>query len=583
MKKFNQLVLILPFVLLCGTDIHSQINSTKSDPAIRQYFDIVRNTFKGKQSFQVTGYVEQYFRLPGNSGFNKSINHVVSHLKKVGYKLETEAKPYDRLIYRVEKRAMIGKAWEPIDASLYVEGEKTPLLSFSTNRNMIAINSFPTPKEGINADVVYLPDIQSLEKETVKDKIVFSDKINSAQLFEKAVREKGAIGILVYRMSAITKPQQNVNLIQFGRIPQDENRKSFCIFMSFQAKERLKKAIQVGKTKINIFIETKLYQSEELTLIAEIRGSSNPNERFVFSAHVQEPGANDNASGVGCLTEIATAAALLIKLGKINPKRTLTFLWGDEFISTRRYIQDDAERAKAILWGMSLDMVGEDINKTGGTFLIEKMPDPSAIWTRGNDKHSEWGDKVLADSNLFPHYFNDFVINRFSEQGKFANWTVNTNPYEGGSDHTPFVNARIPGVLAWHFTDMFYHTDGDRMENVSQATLRNVGIAALVIALTLTSADETITRAIIDEVEEAAKRRLTTELALSKQMLSEGKSKVEELKILETWGKWYVTALQSTLEIPVEDASLQLKNYVQESTNRIKDLVNEYINQLEKM
>ena len=32
---------------------------------------------------------------------------------------------------------------------------------------------------------------------------------------------------------------------------------------------------------------------------------------------------------------------------------------------------------------MSLDMVGEDVKKTGGSFLIEKMPDPSAIWTRG--------------------------------------------------------------------------------------------------------------------------------------------------------------------------------------------------------
>ena len=26
-----------------------------------------------------------------------------------------------------------------------------------------------------------------------------------------------------------------------------------------------------------------------------------------------------------------------------------------------------------------LDMVGEDTEKTGGTFLIEKMPDPSAV------------------------------------------------------------------------------------------------------------------------------------------------------------------------------------------------------------
>lgn len=52
-----------------------------------------------------------------------------------------------------------------------------------------------------------------------------------------------------------------------------------------------------------------------------------------------------------------------------------------------------------------------------------------------------------------PHYFNDFIINTFKQQGEFANWKVNNNPFEGGSDHTPFLRADIPGLLLWHFTD----------------------------------------------------------------------------------------------------------------------------------
>ena len=36
-------------------------------------------------------------------------------------------------------------------------------------------------------------------------------------------------------------------------------------------------------------------------------------------------------------------------------------------------------------------MTGEDTTKTGGTFLIEKGPDPSAVWERPSDPHSEWG------------------------------------------------------------------------------------------------------------------------------------------------------------------------------------------------
>jgi len=80
---------------------------------------------------------------------------------------------------------------------------------------------------------------------------------------------------------------------------------------------------------------------------------------------------------------MARLTAQLVTAKQIAPQRTITFLWGDEIISTGRYIRDDSVRAKGIKWGLSLDMVGEDVQKTGGSFLIEKMPDPSAIWTRG--------------------------------------------------------------------------------------------------------------------------------------------------------------------------------------------------------
>jgi aminopeptidase YwaD len=158
---------------------------------------------------------------------------------------------------------------------------------------------------------------------------------------------------------------------------------------------------------------------------------------------VQEPGANDNATGVGTLAEMARTTATH-PAKKFEPKRTITFLWGDEIVSTGRYIKEDSVRAKGIKWGLSLDMVGEDVTKTGGTFLIEKMPDPSAIWTRGKDKHTEWGGRPLQESDMFPHYFNDLVLNRCMQQGKTNGWVVKSNPFEGGSDHTPFLKPKFP-------------------------------------------------------------------------------------------------------------------------------------------
>jgi hypothetical protein len=96
------------------------------------------------------------------------------------------------------------------------------------------------------------------------------------------------------------------------------------------------------------------------------------------------------------------------------------------------------------------------------------------VWTRGDDRHSEWGGRPLTVEEIRPHYLNDYVLARARAQAALTGWVVRTNPFEGGSDHTPFLSAGKPGLLLWHFTDVFYHTDNDRLDKVSPRTLENV-------------------------------------------------------------------------------------------------------------
>ena len=58
-----------------------------------------------------------------------------------------------------------------------------------------------------------------------------------------------------------------------------------------------------------------------------LKGSNSQKERLVFSAHIQEPVTNDNATGVGVALEMASLTAKFIKQKQYQPKRTLTFLW----------------------------------------------------------------------------------------------------------------------------------------------------------------------------------------------------------------------------------------------------------------
>jgi hypothetical protein len=222
------------------------------------------------------------------------------------------------------------------------------------------------------------------------------------------------------------------------------------------------------------------------------------------------------------------------------------------------------------MWGLSLDMVGEDTKKTGGTFLIEKMPDPSAVWTRGADRHTEWGGSPLAKDRIVPHYFNDFLLDRALDQASTNGWVVNTNPFEGGSDHSPFLAAKKPGVLFWHFTDEFYHTDGDNILMVSPATLKNVGVTALVSALSLTSADGAMARNLVSQVESDAIRRLDTEFALSQKAVAEGKSRATETEILQTWTDYYVGAIDAMRDIEVGGSSAQTIRAIDDAKARVR-------------
>jgi hypothetical protein len=490
------------------------------------------------------------YRVPGNESFDGAIYKVVEVLQGVGFVEEGEAEEGSLLTYRIETREMSRPAWDPIRASLQIVGQSDPLMTLSSNINLMAAYSHSTPPEGVEAELVDVgrgtpEDYSGVD---VAGKIVMGDG-STGQLFRSAVQERGALGVLAYRLASYSNPEVNRDISAMSSIGYDEDAESWGLALSLNARNALREALADGPVRVKVEVESRLYPSEELTLVAEVRGQTAPEERFVFSAHVQESGANDNATGVASLAEIARALAEGVNSGALQPHRTISMIWGDEITSTRRFLEDDPERTQGVVWGMSLDMVGEDTEKTGGTFLIEKMPDPSAIWTRGEDSHTEWGGRPMTAEQMTPHYFNDFVLNRCLDQAAETGWVVKTNPYEGGSDHVPFLRAGVPGLLLWHFTDQFYHTSGDRLEMVSAETLENVSVCAAVSAMALTTADAELAGFFIDELEAAAVDRIGKELVLSREVLAQGGDLEEERLILQTWTDWYLAAVDTARDM----------------------------------
>jgi aminopeptidase YwaD len=548
-------------VLTGGTSPVGEAAPADPPPAVARLFSLVRPEFSGDRALTTVAFVEQRWRWPGNRPFDESIDHVAEQLRAAGYVDEKSASPTDRLTFRIESRSMSVPAWEPLDASVTIVGSSAPILRFATNRNMLAVNSSSTPDDGVEAEVVSVGkgDGGTFDRVPLRGKIVFGDM--SVGRLSSEARKRGALGVLAYAMPPYTKPETHRTSIQFSSIQADTTAKAWGVLVSYDAREALQRALAAGPVRVRVMTRSRFSPSAERTVIADIRGAEKPNERFVFSAHVQEPGANDNASGVGTQVEMARVAATLVRSGKVNPRRSITFIFGNEIAATRRYLQDPA-RAETVRWGVSLDMVGEDTEKTGGTFLIEKMPDPSAVWTRGDDHHTEWGGSALREDQLTPHFFNDFVLRRCLDQAAVTGWVVRTNPFEGGSDHVPFLDAKKPGLLFWHFTDVYYHTDNDRLPNVSPREMTNVGVSALVSALTLASADGPTARALVTEVERAATARLDAEAALSRAAIAAGGDRGKEQTILSAWANWYRNAIGTMAEIEVGGSSPETKRAI---------------------
>ncbi|HEU4787757.1 MAG TPA: hypothetical protein VFS57_10120, partial [Gemmatimonadaceae bacterium] len=133
------------------------------------------------------------------------------------------------------------------------------------------------------------------------------------------------------------------------------------------------------------------------------------------------------------------------------------------------------------------------------------------------------------------------------------------------------LEFKKPGALFWHFTDVYYHTDGDRLDKVSVRELTNVGIAALSSVLTLVSADGPTARALVGEVERAAMARLDTELGLSRTAVAAGAPRASEEDILRTWTDYYVAALHTMTDIEVGSSSKETLSAIDAAAARVKE------------
>jgi aminopeptidase YwaD len=547
-------------------------------------YQALSSRFQPARAMEVVTFMDRYWRLAGNTGFDASIDYLKSGLLAAGFQ-ESKPPATSGAAQWIEEYPNGGNGWEKTRAEMTIVeaatgGTPEPVFDPVTDYIALGINSFSTAREGITTPLVYVgtgTDATAYESVDVKGAVVLADGSMRA-VWAQAVRQRGAVGVIsAVPPAPSTRPDETPEVFQWGGVPYDEVSKAFGFIASRRVAQRLKERLRAGPVKVRTVVETRFHPgSPGRLLVAQIPGRVRPEEHVVLVAHIQEPGANDNASGCGTLYETARTLEAAIAAKQIPPPaRSITFVWGDEMRAGREWLRADTARAKGARYMLALDMTGEDASKTGGSFLIEKEPDPSAVWPRPSDPHTEWsgGRSSYSGDALRGSLLNDLFLAVCLRRARDTVWNVQTNPYEGGSDHATFLQAGVPAVLAWHSTDRYYHTNLDRPDKTSPAEMGNVGIAVGTAAVLLSSAGQDDASAVVDLVAAAGERRLALETRQSAAIVGRAADRAAadagERTILNAWGKWYTRALESVLTLPVEPADARLQARVKAAVERL--------------
>jgi aminopeptidase YwaD len=541
--------------------------------AIMQRLDSISS---GEQALGHAGFFTQFWRIGGGPGFDASMSYVADQLEQAGFVHSSTRGSVEngRAAYDIQENPLPNLVWVPENVSLeIIEPDRRMIATYRDTPLLLCRNSFP---QDTTATMVYVrggarpSDYDGID---VAGTVVLCD-VHPAAAFSHA-RQRGAIGVISSFVPEYNRPDLYPHLVAEGFIPYDEETKSFGLMVSRAIGDDLKHLIAQHRVGVRVRIAATFITSSLKTLVAELPGASRPEERIVLVAHLDhyKPGANDNASGSATLLEIARVLSASVQDGSLpRPERTITFLWVDEYAGTSAWLTKQADASKSILAALVMDMVGGNPERTGGTFRVERMPDPGVIWTRPPDQHSGWGTGTWDQGRLSGSFLNDFFLEIVRQRVEASGWKTTQNVWEGGSDHDIFLRAGIPALLNWHWPDFAYHSSMDVLANLSAIEMKQVAVTVGTAALVLAYGKEHHALEILDAVTSAAQKRVASETENARNSISRAQqagpgelaaTQRKERAVFDAWMKWYDEAIQSVSALPSTKASGEFRRAVE--------------------
>ena len=392
-----------------------------------------RNETSAHKAFEhVVHFASFGSRIAGTEGDKKSIEYMSKQFAAVGLKVE----------------------FDVFKAPSFVEGEAKMILGHPQRKEFkvrAMLYSTPTIPEGVKGEVVYanLCRKEDLANLDVKDKIVaFSRTRDKDAFWQEATNaaEKGAKAIIMidYNPWIFTATLETGYFdIEKRFLPIEPNPILAVTMTSYDGKHLLDQASK-GKTEISLIVDVRNEEKETKNVRAVIEGSKRTDEKILVIAHrdtANTPGANDNASGLATLLELARVLPQYrlnrtVELMAVGAEEELGSLGSYNYCKMHK---DELGKIKAVI---NVDMVA-----VGSKLKVIS----EGIWPdRGKLKTSKELNELLIEEASRLNYFAEYGICSFAT-----------------SDEGRFIDAGVPASWLWKPDDPYYHSTEDTPDKVN--------------------------------------------------------------------------------------------------------------------
>lgn len=434
-----------------------------------------RAEFRGPAARALVQTADEGFRARGNEPFVRLLEAVESHLSAQGFARVSGAAPPDSL--GTLRRAFSARdvpLWTPRSARLaMVSPLEATLLAFSPQADLARTMLVAGTRGGaVQGPLVLWPT-----ENPVPDGALVLSATERAPTLERTLAARGFHpgAVLSAFLYPFNHPEQHPDAIHYDLL-RTEAPEAVLVDVPPSLASQLQRAAERGPVTLRLEAEVTLARGDVPMVEACVQGSRPEAPPVLFIAHADEPGANDNGSGVGALAESAATMLRLVRSRAVpRPQRSVCFLFGMEMEASRAWLEQHPGREPFM--ALSVDMAGQPPEVAPA--LLERAPDPGTELALPGDEHTDWYDGPGPLPTTRDFWLNAVATRVF--QSVERGWAVREHPFEGGSDHEIFLQRGLPAALLWHFPDDAYHTNRDRIDRTSTAELERVGAGVVTL------------------------------------------------------------------------------------------------------